>query len=216
MQNEKFVLSYSGGKDSLLACYRAVQDGGQAIGATTTFDRENACSWFHRLPETLLERVAQSLGFPIRIVDTTAERYAADFENALAAFKLQGAGSVVFGDIDIQEHYDWCDARCRNVGMRSVFPLWKNERRSVVDEMIAVGFQAVITTIDATRMRERFLGKTLTHEIVEQMTGENVDPCGENGEYHTFVYDGPLFRKRIEWAPGAPVKSDNRICLPLT
>ena len=216
LQKEKFILSYSGGKDSLLACFRAVQNGGRPIGAVTTFDRENACSWFHHLPETLLKSVSQSLGFPIRIIDTTAEHYVTDFENALKTFKLQGGESVVFGDIDIQEHYDWCDERCRKTGLRSVFPLWHGDRRSIVDEMIEAGFQAVFTTIDATKMPERFLGKTLTHEIVAQIADEGIDPCGENGEYHTFVYDGPLFRNKIEWTAGRPVKSGKYIRLPLT
>ena len=216
LQKEKFVLSYSGGKDAVSACYRTVQSGGLVIGAVTTFDRENGRSWFHRLPKSLLNRVSQSLGFPIRIIDTAGERYAVDFENALKPFKLQGAKSVVFGNIDIPEHYDWCDDRCRNAGMRGVFPLWQNDRRSVVDDMIDRGFQAVITSIDATKIPERFLGKTLTRKIVAQFVDEGIDPSGENGEYHTFVYDGPLFRNKIEWTPGPPVKSDDRMYLPLT
>lgn len=215
-QKEKFVLSYSGGKDAILACYRAVQSGGRPMGAVTMFDRENACSWFHRLPETLLKQAAQSLGFPIRMIDTTSEHYTAGFENALKSFVSQGAESVVFGDVDIQEHYDWCAARCRNVGIQSVFPLWNNDRRNVVREMIDAGFQAMITTIDATKISERFLGKTLTHEIITQIADEGIDPCGENGEYHTFVYNGPLFRNKIDWTSGSPVQSGNRIHLPLT
>ncbi len=212
---KNFILSYSGGKDCLLACYRAIESGLNPLGAVTTFDRENACSWFHHLPETVLKRAEQSFGFPIRIVDTKGDCYADDFENALKTFESQGAESVVFGDIDVQEHYDWCDARCRNIGMQSVFPLWKKDRRKVVEELIDAGFHALITTVDSARMDEKFLGKTLTHEIVSQIVAEGVDPCGENGEYHTFVYNGPLFRSRIELMFGDPVKSGKYVRLPI-
>ena len=215
MTKENFILSYSGGKDCLLAYYRAVKSGGNPLGAITTFDRENECSWYHHLPESILKRAEQSLGFPIRIVDTKGDRYADDFEAALKNFESQGVKSVVFGDIDIQEHYDWCDARCRNVGMQSVFPLWKGNRRKIVEELIDAGFRALITTLDATRMDEKFLEKILTREIISQMAAAGVDPCGENGEYHTFVYDGPLFRNEIELKFGHPIRSGNHICLPI-
>ncbi len=215
MSKENFILSYSGGKDCLLACYRAVRNGWNPLGAITTFNRENKCSWYHHLPETVLKRAEQALGFPIRIVDTKGDRYADDFETALKTFEAQGAKSVVFGDIDIQEHYDWCDARCRNVGVQSVFPLWKMDRRKIVEELIDFGFHAMITTLDTARMDEKFLGKTLTHEIVLQIAAEGVDPCGENGEYHTFVYNGPLFRNRIELKFGRSLRSGKYVRLPI-
>ncbi len=212
---KKFILSYSGGKDCILACYRAVQNGWNPVGAITMFDRKNECSWFHHLPETILKRVERSLEFPIRIVDTTGDRYADDCETALKTFESHGAQSVVFGDIDIQEHYDWCDARCRNVGMQGVFPLWKTDRREIVGTLIDDGFHALITTLDTAKMGENFLGKTLTHGIVSQIADEGVDPCGENGEYHTFVYNGPLFRNRIEFRFGDAIKSEKQVRLPL-
>ena len=211
----KFVLSYSGGKDGVLACHRAVNAGGKAVGALTTFDRENECSWFHRLPENVLKQVEHSLGIPLTIVDTQGNRYAADFESALKTLQSEGVDSVVFGDIDIRDHFDWCDERCRNVGLKSVFPLWSEDRKEIVHEMIEAGFLALITIVDTSRMNAKFLGKTLTKEIVAQIETDGVDPCGENGEYHTFVYDGPLFRRRIEITTGNSVQSEKHVYLPL-
>lgn len=215
MKNDRFVVSYSGGKDAVLALYRAVKSGMTPAGALTTFDRENECSWFHRIPEPLLKRVEQSLEIPFEIIDTQSDRYAEDFEKALSVFKKQGVGSVVFGDIDIGEHYEWCDNRCKSAGLASVFPLWKEDRQRLVEELIDAGFRALITIVDGSRMNEEFIGKTLTKEIVSQIAAGGVDPCGENGEYHTFVYDGPLFRQKIEFKTETPFKSENRIYLPL-
>ena len=207
-----FVISYSGGKDAAFACYLAMQSGLTPVVAVTVFDRENEYSWFHRFPESLLNRVESSLGIPVEIIDITADRYEKDFEYTIQSF---GANLVVFGDVDIQEHYDWCDARCRNVGMKCVFPLWKMDRLKVVSEMIDAGFRVVITSIDTTKMNESYLGKNLTHELVSQMINDGIDPCGENGEFHTFAYDGPLFRTKIEYAVDKTERIGNRLYLIL-
>lgn len=215
MKNDEFVVSYSGGKDAALAFYHAVKSGMTPLAAFTAFDRESGHSWFHRFPEALLKRVGPSLGIPLEIVDTQDDRYAEDFETALIAFKSRGARSVVFGDIDIAQHREWCDRRCENAGLTAVFPLWGHDRRRLVDELIDLGFRAIITTVDTTKMNENHLGKTLSKEIVSQIAAEGADPCGENGEYHTFVYDGPLFREKIEFETDKPEKAGDRIHLPL-
>lgn len=214
-KKNKFVISYSGGKDGVLAMYRAMKSGMTPVGALTTFDRKNACSRFHRLPENVLKKAEESLEIPVQIVDTHGDRYAGDFEDALITYKMLGVETVVFGDIDIREHYAWCDDRCKNVGLESLFPLWGEERRKIVEELIGLDFRALITIVDTSRMSERFLGKTLTGELIEQISEEGTDACGENGEYHTFVYDGPLFRRKIEFETGKPVREGKYVYLPL-
>lgn len=214
-KTDRFVVSYSGGKDAILALHRAVEFGMRPVGAMTMFDRENECSWFHRLPKALLKKVEDSLEIPFEIIETGGDSYAADFEKALNNFKKRGADSVVFGDIDIQEHRDWCDERCRNTGLKSFFPLWRENRKKIVEELIDTGFRALITTIDTTKMHEKFLGETLTKPIAAQIIETDVDVCGENGEYHTFVYDGPLFHKKIEFEKGSPITSNGKTYIPL-
>lgn len=215
MREDRFILSYSGGKDAALACDRAIRTGAKPVGAVTTFDRKNDCSWFHRLPETILRKAEQSLGIPLKIIDTEAERYAEDFETALYDYKNKGAAAAVFGDIDIREHFDWCDRRCRNVGLKSRFPLWNEDRKKILEELIDRGFKAVITTVDTSRMDAKFLGETLTKELLVGIAAEGVDPCGENGEYHTFVYEGPIFRHKIEFNTENPSRTGKYVYLPL-
>lgn len=213
--NQRFAASYSGGKDSALAVYRAMQRGYEPAYLLTTYDQANSCSWFHHVPQRLLEQAASSVGVPLAIVKTQGESYAADFEETLCQLKEKKISLCVFGDIDIQAHFDWCDERCRRAGIQSCFPLWQESRQAVVLELIDSGFQALITVIDTSRMDEKYLGLTLTREVVEQMAWEGVDVCGENGEYHTFVYDGPIFRRPVALTRGEAAREGSRVWLPL-
>ncbi len=212
---KKFVASYSGGKDSILAIYRAIKNGYKPVCLLTTYDEKNERSWFHNIPQTLLEEASKALDIPLVIIKTEGTQYAHDFERALSVLKSQGVDTCVFGDIDIQEHLDWCSERCKNVGLDSYFPLWQENRKKLVYEFIDSGFQAIITVIDTTRMNEQYLGQTLMKELVEQLEQENIDVCGENGEYHTFVYDGPIFKENIHFQCGDVVRIQNHVRIPV-
>ncbi|MDR2516500.1 MAG: diphthine--ammonia ligase [Spirochaetaceae bacterium] len=208
--------SYSGGKDGALALYRAVRSGHKPVSLLTTFNAREGRSWFHGVPAELLQRAAELMDIPLVLVQTSADDgYARDFEAALARQKERGARVCVFGDIDIQDHYAWCDARCKAAGIASLFPLWNGGRRALVHELVDAGFKAIITIVDTTRLSERFLGRTLTREIAEEIAQEGADICGENGEYHTFVYDGPLFREPVPYTLGETVKRGNYVILPV-
>lgn len=211
INKKKFVASYSGGKDSALAIYRAIQAGHEPMALLTTYDEKNKHSWFHNIPYLLLQEISKSVDIPITLVNTGAESYTSDFEKALLSLKEQGAQMCVFGDIDIQEHFDWCNNRCENVGLEGSFPLWKSNRRELVHEVIDVGFKTLITVINTDRVNESHIGKVLTYELIEQLEKENVDVCGENGEYHTFVFDGPIFKKPIEFKQTKIVRIQNQI-----
>lgn len=197
MRPKKFVLSYSGGKDCVLALDRAIRQGHAPLGLLVTFCESEDCSWFHRIPMATLKHLETSLGIPMTLLKTDGEHYEQNFEAALENFKRQGAEAVVFGDIDIREHYDWCHARCENVGLESAFPLWGEDRRAVVDELIDRDFEAMITIVNTRKLNAKYLGKILTCETVSQIVVDGADACGENGEYHTLVVDGPLFKKPI-------------------
>jgi uncharacterized protein (TIGR00290 family) len=122
----------------------------------------------------------------------------------------------VFGDIDLEAHKDWDDERCRNAGMSSLYPLWQEERRILVYELIDSGFKAVITTVDRKRMPESFLGKTLTRELADEIAATGSDICGENGEYHSFVYDGPIFNSPVDVSFGAVLRNGDYSMVPIT
>lgn len=216
MEQLKIAASYSGGKDSALALYRAIKRGYKPQAIVTTYNAGADRSWFHGVPEPLLRQAAAAMGIALHLVPSgMGEAYGEDFAAALSQLRQQGVQACVFGDIDIQEHYDWCDGICRRAGVQSIFPLWQESRRALVHEAIDSGFKALITNVDTTRMDARFLGQTLTRELAEEIAAEGADICGENGEYHTFVYDGPIFQSPVPYDLGEMIHVDGRAVLPL-
>jgi len=214
--SKKFVASYSGGKDSVLAFYKAKQQGMTPLALITTFNTDKKRSRFHRIPEPVLESIAESIGVPVWLIKTSGDEYAKNFEEKLRFAKEQGAEVCVFGDIDIKGHIEWCTERCEKTGLEPVFPLYGQKRETVVNDFIDCGFTAHITIIDTTRVSGDILGKPLTKETLNELQTLGVDLCGENGEYHTFVSDGPIFKKPIEYSYGQMTAENGYAILPLT
>ncbi len=198
-----FAMSYSFGKDSALALWRLVQQGHTPVCLITTFNAEAGRSWFHGVPRPLMEAVAQSMGIPLLACACTGEDYHLRLEEALAEARAMGAEACAFGDIDIQDHLDWNRQRCASVGLSCQMPLWQQEREAVVRACVDEGFKAVIKCVQNEYLP--LLGRTLDAETLALIRSTGADLCGENGEYHTFVYDGPLFSQPVPIAPGPPV-----------
>ena len=213
--HKKFVASYSGGKDSILAIHRAVKLGMIPAGLFTTYHSKRERSWFHGVPKDLLQMVSSSLNIPIYLIETCGEEYAEKFEQALLEHKARGVEVCVFGDIDISAHREWCEARCHAVGMEAFFPLWQESRRRLVEEFIDSGFIANITVLNTTQLSAKHLGLTLSKETIESIESEGADACGENGEYHTFVSDGPLFTHPIYFCFGQKVEQTPYAIMPV-
>jgi uncharacterized protein (TIGR00290 family) len=212
---KQFIASYSGGKDSILAIYRAIRAGLEPLELITTYNTDLDRSWFHGVPEPLLREVSASLGIPIRLIRTSGEEYELNFEKALADAKNRGAEVCVFGDIDIEGHLEWCTARCENTGLIPYFPLWKENRKDLVYEFIDAGFHTLITIVDTSRLSKAYLGRNLSREVADSIEATGADICGENGEYHTFVFDGPIFSRKIEVAAEEPVMREKYAILPI-
>ena len=210
-----FVASYSGGKDSILAIYRAVKLGMKPVSLIITYNIDMERSWFHGIPDDLLKEVSASLDIPIKLIKTSGKDYAANFEKELKVQKKNGADVCVFGDIDIEEHLQWCTARCDAAGIEAFFPLWQEERKALVDEFIESGFTANIIVVDTDRLSEKYLGMTLSPETVSSIVADGADACGENGEYHTFVSNGPLFKNPVSFSYGELVKNGRYAILPI-
>ena len=209
----KVVVSYSGGKESALSLYRAILKGYTPIALITTYNIEEGRSHFHGLKESLLEAVSQAVDVPLTLIKTTGQEYEQNFEQALAALKKQGAQACVFGDIDIQAHKEWCTKRCENVGIQAIFPLWKESRKDIVNEIIDRGFVANLTIINTKYLTEDFLGQQLTKPLAEKIAATGADICGENGEYHTFVSNGPNFNKPVAFSLGERVRMGEYIMI---
>lgn len=194
MDSLKFVISHSCGKDSTLALHRMIKSGYTCEGLLVTVDKENDSSFFHSVPSTILESIAKSLSFNlIKLEIEEKSKYREMFVDELKKLADNGVRICVFGDIDIQEHREWCTSVCLEAGMAAVFPLWQENRESLVSEFIDLGYKAIIKAINADVLGEELLGEELTHKAVEEIVRQGADACGENGEYHTVVLDGPLF-----------------------
>lgn len=215
LKGKKFVASYSGGKDSMLAIYRAIKAGLEPLCFIITYNRDRNLSWFHGVPKGLLDNVSKSLNIPIWLIETNGEEYTKNFEKGLTKAKELGAEVCIFGDIDLEGHLVWCSERCENVGIKPCFPLWKENRKILVYEFLESGFSSAFTVINTKMLNDKFLGMTMTKEICEQIEKEGADICGENGEYHTFVYNGPIFKEEIKFKFGDKIENNGYSILPI-
>nr|WP_317359117.1 diphthine--ammonia ligase [uncultured Tyzzerella sp.] len=215
LKGKKFVASYSGGKDSMLSIYRAIKAGLDPLCLIITYNKDRNLSWFHGVPKGVLDSVSKSLNIPIWLIETTGEQYAQNFEKALAKAKEEGAEVCIFGDIDLECHLKWCTERCENVGIEHCFPLWQEDRKTLVYEFLDSGFTSTFTVINTKMLDDKFLGLTMTKEICEQIEKEGADVCGENGEYHTFVSDGPIFKEKVKFKLGDKIENDGYSILPI-
>lgn len=199
MENKKFVISYSGGKDSVLALYRMIKKGHIPVALLTTVKKNGDESWFHSISYDFLKNVSESLEIDLITVECDPDEYENEFERKLLEAKQKGATICVYGDIDIENHRQWGVNRCKAVGMSAEFPLWQENREDLVYEFIDSGFKATIKKVNLNMLGEEFLGKVLTRNLINEIKNTGSDVCGENGEYHTFVSDGPLFKNPISF-----------------
>lgn len=200
--SKKFVVSYSCGKDSTLSLYRMIKKGHTPLGLLVTVNNKICRSWFHGIPEELIKNVAKSLDIPLTLIRSEGDNYKETFEETLKKAKAEGAEACVFGDIDLEAHRTWCTERCDAAGLEAIFPLWEEDREALTYEFIDSGFKTVIKTVRLECLGEEFLGETLTKDVVQRIKATGSDPCGENGEYHTFVFDGPIFKEKIDFEVG--------------
>jgi len=190
------VCSCSGGKDSLLAIWHARQRGVRLETLLTMFDETGLLSRSHAIPRELMQLQADALG--LRSVGPCASwaDYEQVFVGALRELHAAGHRIAVFGDIDLEPHREWEERVCAAAGLRACLPLWHRDRRELADEVLTLGFRALVVCTDSRCLGDEFCGREFDARFLAELPS-NVDPCGENGEFHTFVYDGPLFRNAV-------------------
>lgn len=196
---ERVFTSWSGGKDSCFACYRAGASGLKVRYLLNMVTEDGKRSWTHGLSTESLQIQSQAMGIPLVQRRTTRIKYETEFKDVLLTLKHKGITGGVFGDIDVEEHRQWVERVCRQVGIKPYLPLWGQSQDKIMRDIIGSGFEAVIVATKADLLGEEWLGRKVDLDFlskIEQMKG--VTPCGEAGEYHTFVIDGPLFKKRVE------------------
>lgn len=203
------VFNWSGGKDSALALYKLLRDPRYTIvSLLTTTNKETARSTMHGIPQSILIQQAESIGLPLYEVQLkpkgSMDDYAQSMLEAVEHFKSQGVNQFAFGDIYLEDVKHYREEQLEPYGITLLEPLWGIPTETLMEEFLNLGFLTKLITLDASLLDLHFVGKTLSKQLIEQFPS-NIDICGENGEYHTFCYDGPLFKKPIKHQLGNPI-----------
>ena len=211
---EKVLFSWSGGKDSARALYEILGSHQYQIAAlltTVTADYDRIS--MHGVRRVLLEQQAEALGFQLEQVliskQGSNEEYESKVTETLGRYKNAGVTSVVFGDIFLEDLKKYREKNLAILGMKGIFPLWKKKSAELMKSFIELGFKAVTVCVDTQALDRKYVGRTIDEQFVSDLP-ETVDPCGENGEYHSFVYDGPIFKRSISHKLGEVLLRDNR------
>lgn len=211
---EKIIVAWSGGKDSAMALreLRGSKDYEISALLTTVTEDYDRIS-MHGVRRELLERQAAALGLPLEKVYISAhssdEEYETKMRDVLSRYKKLGVSSVAFGDIFLEDLRRYREDRMAQAGMAAIFPVWKRNTLELAHKFIDLGFKAIITCVDSKALDGAFAGRIFDRQFVEDLP-PGVDPCGENGEFHSFVYDGPIFREPVAFQKGGVVLRDNR------
>ena len=210
---EKAIMSWSGGKDCALALYEIRKTGNyEILSLLTTVTVDYGRISMHGVRRVLLEQQAESIGLPLEEVfiskETSSEEYESKMRNTLAEFQKVGVSSVVFGDIYLEDVRKYREENLAKVGMKGVFQIWKRNTVELLRIFIDLGFKAIITCVDARVLDQKFVGRIIDDKFLTELP-PNIDSCGENGEFHSFVFDGPIFKERISYAIGEIVLRDS-------
>jgi diphthine-ammonia ligase len=213
----RVAISWSGGKDSCLACFKATQEGFE-VHSLLTMMTSDGKSNFHLIKSDLLDAQADSLRIPMTKQKTAPGTYEQEFRKALIKLKTDGVKGLVTGDIyEVPMHESgWLDRICREADLKPIKPLWNRDTRQIFHEFINSDFQAVVIRVNTALLGSEWLGRQLNEKFFEDIVRiGNVDPCGERGEYHTLVTDGPLFNKHIEILESRKATRNGSSCLEI-
>lgn len=190
------LCSWSGGKDCALAVYRARQNGFDVRFLLSMMDESGEKSRSHAIPLALLERQAAEMGCELITRSASWQTYEREFTAALHSLRRRGAVHCIFGDIDLQAHRDWEEIICERASIEPFWPLWSQNRSELAAEVLNLGFQAKVVCINQRHLDKSFCGRDYNAAFIRDLPPE-VDPCGEAGDFHTFVTNGPNFANPI-------------------
>jgi uncharacterized protein (TIGR00290 family) len=210
-----YAASWSGGKDSCLAYWKAVSQGLKVSYLLNFISADSERAMSHGLDGKLISLQAEAMGLHIMQQRVTWETYEAGFKNALESLKLQSINGLVTGDIYLQEHKDWIERCCAEVGFSSILPLWETDGGRLLNDFIGAGFKAIVISVKAKLLGQEWLGRQVDKKLVHELSQLGIDICGEAGEFHTFVYDGPTFKKPITIEGTAVITRDDHWTLDI-
>lgn len=206
---EKAVFNWSGGKDSMLALHKVLEEGRFEVVAllTTLNEKYNRIS-MHGVRAGLLEQQAEKLGIPLKKIllpeMTELETYTRIMKRETEQWKTQGVSIFIFGDLFLEDIRKYREKQLSGSGIRPVFPIWHYGTHRAAHDFIRLGYKAILTSVDASKLDKTFAGRYFDESLLDNLP-EETDPCGENGEFHTFVFDGPLFPDRVSFQKGETI-----------
>ncbi|WP_210150530.1 diphthine--ammonia ligase [Chryseobacterium scophthalmum] len=206
----KALFNWSSGKDSALAlCKILKEEQFEVTTLLTSINKEFQRISMHGVHVSLLEKQAESLGFPLIKMEIpkepSMEEYSEIMSKTMNDIKSQGVTHSIFGDIFLEDLRKYREDQLRSIGMEGVFPLWKQNTTDLINEFLSLGFKTIVTCVNETYLNKSFAGRVIDQNFIKDLP-ENVDPCGENGEFHTFTFDGPIFNNPIQFEIGEIVK----------
>jgi len=213
---EKVLFAWSSGKDSAMALHE-LQQGGECeiVGLLTTITEGYERVSIHGVREELLDEQAASIGLPLTKVWIPQESSLDEYERRLGAaldpFVSQGVSGVAFGDIFLEDLRKDREDKLARVALAGFFPIWKRDTTELAQRFIGAGFKAIVTCVDTEFLDASFAGRAFDEQLLADLPA-GVDPCGENGEFHSFTYDGPIFNSPIACRKGEIVLRNNRFC----
>lgn len=206
----KAIFNWSSGKDSALALYRILkEDRFEVTSLLTSINKEFGRISMHGVRASLLEKQAESLEFPLIKMELPKEPSMEEYREIMAqtmnAIQSQGVTHSVFGDIFLEDLRKYRENQLESIGMKAVFPLWRQNTSNLINQFLDLGFKTIVTCVNETYLDKSFAGRVIDKDFIAELP-KNVDPCGENGEFHTFTFDGPIFKTPIPFEIGETVK----------
>ncbi|HEX2139095.1 MAG TPA: hypothetical protein VHG33_05225 [Woeseiaceae bacterium] len=216
----KTLVSWSSGKDSAWALHVLRQrEDVEIAGLFTTINQAADRAVMHAVRRGLVERQAEAAGLPVEFVPLPHPCPNAEYEAAMSAFmenaKARGIGAIAFGDLQLLDVRRYREESMHGSGIEPLFPIWGSDTSALADRMVEAGLRARITCVDPARMPARFAGRVFDRSLLDELPSD-IDPCGENGEFHTFAYAGPMFRRPLTVAVGETVERDGFVFTDLT
>ncbi|MFN3285908.1 MAG: diphthine--ammonia ligase [bacterium] len=215
MNQSLCALFWSGGKDSALALHRLVGEGVRVKWLVNLFEGSSGRVRFHGVRAELLRAQSRSLGVELLQRPVGAEGFEAAFLRVLGELRERGCGGAAFGNVHLQDVREWYEVRVRGAGFEHVDPLWGRSPEGVVREFVELGYRAVVTSVYLSSGRTEWLGAEVDSDFLHAVQEAGADPCGEFGEYHTFVFDGPAFAWPVGFRVGEQLERDGHRFLDL-
>lgn len=206
MAIKKTFINWSGGKDCSLALYRIMQSKDYEIKSLlTTVSQKYQRISMHGVRISLLEAQVDRIGLPLKKIfmpeEPSLNTYNKLMYHALSDLRKNDINTAVFGDIYLEDLRTYREKQLKSAGLNAIFPLWKTSTKQLASDFIQSGFKAIVVCIDESKLGKSFTGRDFNQTFINELP-ENIDPCGENGEFHTFVYDGPIFKKPVNFKKG--------------